>query len=483
MQKPGGLQGIGPLRAQRLLAIFSLRIAPALTAGAIVGSHTMRLGDGLLVAAAMLVAARTLDPGRELSRLMPLASLINWTLMPVAGLALAWLVCLPLRPLDLGVLPPALLGSLLVLTLGSWAVTRFERRVEARVALIGVPALARSLARELEANGIRRYRVVGWIDPGAPDLIPEVRRLGSLSEVGEIVARERVDLIINAVGEDGAASADAQRGITSLDVVEQVATACLGQRVRLIGLNQFHEEVFGHVPLATLDAAFFQYLMHPRFSGGSSLAKRALDLTLGGLAAIAFAPLMAAAALAIKLGDGGPVLFRQKRIGAGGEPFEIVKLRTMRVNADNGEAAWSSSDDDRITRVGKILRRTHLDEVPQLWNVLRDEMSLVGPRPEQPDLVAQLEWQIPFYDRRELVKPGITGWAQIRCGYAGSEEGTAWKLCHDLYYLKHRSAALDAMIVLQTLVTAVHDVQFAVRPPDENFVVGAVRAADAEAAA
>ena len=403
MESSGGLQGIGPLRAQQLLAAIGLRVAPALTAGAIVGTHTMRPGDGILVAATMLIAARALDPGRELSRLMPLASLINWTLMPAAGLALAWLVCLPLRPLALGVLPPALLGALLVLALGAWVVNRFERRVEARVALVGTPALARSLGRELEANGIGRYRVVGWIDTGSPDLIPEVTRLGWLSEVGEIVERERIDLIVNAVGEDGSGSAEARRSMSSLDVVEEIATVCLGSSVRLIGLNQFHEEVFGHVPLATLDAAFFQYLMHPRFRGGSSVAKRVLDLVVGGLAAIVLAPVLAVAGLAVKLGDGGPVLFRQQRIGGGGEEFEIIKLRTMRVDADNGGAAWSRDNDDRVTRVGKILRRTHVDELPQLWNVLRGEMSLVGPRPEQPDIVSKLEWQIPFYDRRELV--------------------------------------------------------------------------------
>ncbi len=479
MEDQGGSQNIGPLRAQQLLAVAGLRVAPALTAGAIVATHTMRIGDGVLVAAAMLVAARVLDPGRELARLMPLANLINSLLMPVAGLALAWIVCLPLKPLALAELPPALLGSLLVLALGIWSVHRFERRVEARVALVGAPALARSLARELEANGVGRYRVVGWIDAGSPDLVSDVPRLGGVADVGEIVAREQIDLIVNAAG-DGPANANGNRSVLSaVDVVEQVATACLGQGVRLIGLNQLHEEVFGHVPLATLDAAFFQYLMHPRFRGGSSVAKRVLDLLIGGLAAIVLSPVLAVAAIAIKLGDGGPVLFRQRRIGAGGREFEIVKLRTMRVDAGNGAAAWSHDGDDRVTRVGRILRRTHLDEVPQLWNVLRDEMSLVGPRPEQPAIVSDLEWQIPFYDRRELVKPGITGWAQIRCGYAGSEEGTAWKLCHDLYYLKHRSAALDAMILVQTLVTAVHDVQFAVRAPDENFVLDAVRASDA----
>jgi exopolysaccharide biosynthesis polyprenyl glycosylphosphotransferase len=474
MDNPGGSHSIGPLRAQQLLAFAGLRVAPALTAGAIVCSHTMQIGDGILVAACMLVAARALDPGRELSRLMPLASLVNWMLMPAAGLGLALLVSVALRPLSLTEVPSALLGSLLVLALGAWVVTRFERRVEARVAVVGPPTLARSLARELELTGIGRYRVVGWIDAGAPDLVPDMPRLGPLAEIGEIIGRDQIDLIVNAAGED-AGDEQRPRSLSSHDVVEQVAASCLGQDVRLIGLNQLHEELFGHVPLATLDAAFFQYLMHPKFRGGSQFGKRALDLAVGGLAAIFFAPLLAMAAIAIKLSDGGPVLFRQRRVGAGGRDFEIVKLRTMRVNADSRGAEWSRENDDRVTKVGKILRRTHLDEVPQLWNVLRDEMSLVGPRPEQPDIVAQLEWQIPFYDRRELVKPGITGWAQIRCGYAGTEEGTAWKLCHDLYYLKHRSCALDAMIVMQTLVTAVHDVQFAVRAPDENFVLDAVR--------
>jgi exopolysaccharide biosynthesis polyprenyl glycosylphosphotransferase len=475
---------MGPLRAQQLLALGALRLAPALTAGAIVYSHTRRLGDGLLVAAAMFVAAGTLDPGRSLTRLMPLAGMINRMLIPVAGIALAWLVALPLRPIALDELPAALLGSLLVMTLGAWIVAGFERRVEARIAVVGAPRLARSLSRELQLTGVGRYRVVGWIDSGAPDLVDEVPRLGALSEVGEIVDRWRIDLIVNAVGEDPATRGEeGRRGITSLDAVEQVASACLGKSVRLIGLNQLYEDLFGHVPLATLDAAFFQYLMHPRFRGGSQVAKRVLDFAVGGAAALALAPVMAVAAIAIKLGDGGPVLFRQRRVGAGGQEFEIVKLRTMRVDADRDGAEWSRKDDERVTRVGKLLRRTHLDEVPQLWNVLRDEMSLVGPRPEQPSIVAQLEWQIPFYDRRELVKPGITGWAQIRCGYAGSEEGTAWKLCHDLYYLKHRSAALDAMIILQTLVTAVHDVQFAVRPPDEHFVLEAVRSGEPEAVA
>ena len=137
--------------------------------------------------------------------------------------------------------------------------------------------------------------------------------------------------------------------------------------------------------------------------------------------------------------DGGPALFAQVRIGEGGQRFRLHKLRTMRVGAD-ASAQWACPDDPRITRIGAWLRRTHLDELPQLVNVLRGEMSLVGPRPEQPEFVDRLEQILPFYQRRHLMRPGITGWAQVRCGYAGSDVGSAWKLCHDLYYAKHRSA-------------------------------------------
>jgi exopolysaccharide biosynthesis polyprenyl glycosylphosphotransferase len=455
--------------------MWGLRVAPAAVAAAVVLSHTGRPGDALVVAGSMLVTAHFLEPSRYLAHLMPLASFVVRTLVPLAGFALALAIALALRPIPLTAVYPALLSALGVLAIAAWLVARFERDVEVRIALVGSPRLARSLANEIKLTGIDGYRVIGWVDNGGERRRSGARRLGSLDEIAEVVESERIDLIVNAAGEDAVGTRAAPRVASALDVVEAVS-AMLGGEVRLIGLNQFHEEVFGHVPLATLNAAFFQYLMHPRFRGGSDFTKRVGDLVVGGLAAVALAPFVAIAALAIKLSDGGPVFFRQVRVGAGGRDFEIVKLRTMRIDAEaSGQAQWSSSDDQRITPVGRFLRRTHLDEVPQLINILRNEMSLVGPRPERPEIVARLEWQIPFYDRRELVKPGITGWAQVRCGYAGSEEGTAWKLCHDLYYLKHRSFALDAMIVLQTLVTAVYDARFSVRMPDEAFVLDAVR--------
>ena len=131
----------------------------------------------------------------------------------------------------------------------------------------------------------------------------------------------------------------------------------------------------------------------------------------------------------------------------------MYKLRTMRERPDNDAERWCAVDDPRITRVGRVLRSLHLDELPQLYNVLRGEMSIVGPRPEQPEIVSRLEAGITFYSRRHLIKPGLAGWAQLRCGYARSERGSAWKLCHDLYYLKHQSLRFDMVILMRTFLT------------------------------
>jgi lipopolysaccharide/colanic/teichoic acid biosynthesis glycosyltransferase len=211
--------------------------------------------------------------------------------------------------------------------------------------------------------------------------------------------------------------------------------------------------------------------MHPNFRAASPTSKRIFDLVVGAMIGLLMLPFLALAAVAIKLGDRGPVFYRQRRLGEHGKSFDIVKLRTMKVDAHAGPAKWAAADDERITRVGRVLRRTHLDEIPQLLNVLRGEMTLVGPRPEQPDIVVKLERRFPHYTRRHLVKPGLTGWAQLRCGYAGSELGTAWKLCHDLYYVKKRSVLVDALILAETAVVAFLDAHRALRAPRERFLL------------
>jgi len=233
-----------------------------------------------------------------------------------------------------------------------------------------------------------------------------------------------------------------------------------------------YEETFGHVPVGVMDAAWYRYIMHPRFRASGPHSKRVFDLVVGTLIALFFLPVMLVAAIAIKVSDRGPVFYRQRRLGEMGEEFEILKLRTMRPDAEANGPQWAEVDDLRVTRVGRILRRTHLDEVPQLWNVLRGEMTLVGPRPERPEMVGELERRFKHYTRRHLVKPGIAGWAALRCGYAGSDIGTAWKLCHDLFYIKRRSMLADALILAETGVEVFRDAHRALRAPDERFLLG-----------
>jgi lipopolysaccharide/colanic/teichoic acid biosynthesis glycosyltransferase len=193
------------------------------------------------------------------------------------------------------------------------------------------------------------------------------------------------------------------------------------------------------------------------------------DLAVAATLLTLLAPLLGVLILLVRR-DGGPGVFQQVRIGERGRPFRLYKLRSMRVGADS-TAQWAAVDDPRITRLGVFLRNTHLDEIPQLVNVLRGEMSLVGPRPEQPAFVDRLERRLPFYQRRHLMRPGITGWAQVRCGYAGSDVGSAWKLCHDLYYARHRSFGLDLLILCETLATLVFKRDPVLSPESFAYVV------------
>jgi lipopolysaccharide/colanic/teichoic acid biosynthesis glycosyltransferase len=255
--------------------------------------------------------------------------------------------------------------------------------------------------------------------------------------------------------------------VPRMQVFEEIAASCLHLPVRLRELSGFYEEVFGHVAVAEINAAWFQWIVHPKYRAGHSLGERVLDLVVAAVVGVVALPLLGLLALIIRR-DGGPALFRQPRIGEGGREFTILKLRTMRVGAP---PEWATESDTRVTAIGRFLRRTHLDELPQILNVLRGEMSIVGPRPEQPEFVDRLEQVVPFYQRRHLMKPGITGWAQVRCGYAGSEVGSAWKVCHDLYYLKHRSLSLNLVILAETLRTLVADPQYSAEPQSVHFIL------------
>jgi exopolysaccharide biosynthesis polyprenyl glycosylphosphotransferase len=188
-------------------------------------------------------------------------------------------------------------------------------------------------------------------------------------------------------------------------------------------------------------------------SRGALFAKRVLDLAVAATGLLLGAPVMLLVALAVRLDSPGPVFFRQDRVGRGGREFTLWKFRSMRTDAEAGGAQWAVKADPRVTRVGRFIRKTRLDELPQLWNVLVGDMSLVGPRPERRLFVEQLKEQIPLYEQRLVVRPGLTGWAQIKAPYASSFEESLEKLKFDLYYIKNLSLFLDISILLSTART------------------------------
>jgi len=185
-----------------------------------------------------------------------------------------------------------------------------------------------------------------------------------------------------------------------------------------------------------------------------SRLKRAIDVAASLGLLVFLAPLLALTALAIKIDSRGPVFYRQKRVGHGGDVFEVFKFRSMRTDAEKDGPQYASINDDRITRIGGLIRKTRIDEIPQAMNVLRGEMSFVGPRPERPEFVAVLEREIPHYHARHLVKPGITGWAQVKYEYAATVEGASEKLRYDLFYIRNFTLLLDIMIILMTIRVA-----------------------------
>jgi exopolysaccharide biosynthesis polyprenyl glycosylphosphotransferase len=463
------------LTAQRIYGWSAFGVAPALVAGAMAGDHMKSFGKGAIVFLAVFLFSLLLENDRRPLHLMPLAALVVRAVTPAVGLATALLVFAAA-----GAPEPAV--DMLVPLAGAWIATvvavglnrQFQSSRQVRIALIGSPGIAIGLDYELQAARIRGYKVIGWLgdhhNGGQSDGGP--RCLGDLGDVREIVGRHSIELLVHS---NGAATAISQPQISRLELFEWVASTCLDLPVRLIEATQLYEDLLGHVPLGQSNSAWFQYLMHPRYRAGSPLSKRLFDIVVGALMLVALAPVLLVLAIAIKLQDRGPILYRQRRVGEGGREFDMIKLRSMKVTSEDEGARWASAEDRRVTPLGKVMRRLHLDEMPQLWNVLRGEMTIVGPRPERRELIVDLEGRLAYYDRRHLVKPGLAGWAQARCGYGGTDEGTSWKLCHDLYYLKHRSLYFDCLVLIENVrVSFGGTVQFGLDTPQEQFILGQI---------
>jgi lipopolysaccharide/colanic/teichoic acid biosynthesis glycosyltransferase len=219
-------------------------------------------------------------------------------------------------------------------------------------------------------------------------------------------------------------------------------------------LATFYEYEFGKVATSELSSSWFLFDVAEIHGIAYRASKRLFEATIAAAILVAAAPVMPLICAAIKRSSPGPLLFRQERVGRNGRIFSVVKFRTMEPDSDRAPG-WAGASQMRVFPAARWLRKFRLDELPQLWNVVRGDLSLVGPRPEQPTIVSDLEKSIPFYGKRHVVRPGLTGWAQVNFGYGGSESGSVTKLQYDLYYVKHQSLRLDWRILLATVRTVI----------------------------
>ena len=265
--------------------------------------------------------------------------------------------------------------------------------------------------------------------------------LGDYSEIPALCRKEKVGRIIVAL--------DERRGKFP---VEQLLL-CRLKGIRVDDGMTFTEELAGKLSVENLRPSSLIFSDGFKRSGIFRRLKRGFDVVLSSLGIVVTMPVILLISAAIKLDSSGPVLYKQDRVGKDGRIFRVLKFRSMRKGAEPNGPVWADVSDDRTTRVGKVIRKLRLDEIPQMMNVLRGEMSFVGPRPERPFFVEQLRKELPYYFQRHTVKPGITGWAQIKYPYGASKEDALEKLKYDFYYIKHMSFIFDLMITMETIKT------------------------------
>jgi sugar transferase (PEP-CTERM system associated) len=309
-----------------------------------------------------------------------------------------------------------------------------------RVLVLGAGSRAQRL-RELGERPECGFAIVGYIGMGeGTPAVEEAIARSAIHNLTRFVENLGVSEVVLALEE--------RRNALPLKDLLRIKTA----GVHVNDFSSFLERETGRVDLDTVNPSWL--IFSDGFSSGravSSVAKRIFDLTASALLLAIAVPIIVLFALLVKLDSRGPAFFRQTRVGLYGEKFDVIKLRSMRTDAELAGAQWASRNDPRVTRIGKFIRKVRIDELPQVWTVLKGEMSFVGPRPERPEFVADLEDQLPYYAERHMVKPGITGWAQVNYPYGASIEDSRHKLEYDLYYAKNYTPFLDLLIILQTL--------------------------------
>jgi sugar transferase (PEP-CTERM system associated) len=283
--------------------------------------------------------------------------------------------------------------------------------------------------------------LAGFVQPASDIMtVSEDRVVGHVEEIARLVQQQRASQLVVAVTE--------RRGV--LPVKELLL--CKLNGIEVLDSPSFYEKLSGKLLIENIQPSWFIYSNGFRITVVKRLYKRFLDILFSLAGLLLALPLFPLVALLVRIDSPGPVLFRQVRVGEKGREFDILKFRTMRQDAESlTGAVWAQRNDPRITRIGGMLRKTRLDELPQLLNVLKAEMSFIGPRPERPEFVERLTERIPYYNKRHFVKPGLTGWAQICYPYGASEEDALEKLRYDLFYIKNYSFLLDLFIVLETV--------------------------------
>jgi sugar transferase (PEP-CTERM system associated) len=371
----------------------------------------------------------------------------------VQALGLAWIAL----AIAFYALPPLMIGrsvSLIALPLAltlmvAWRLTIHwllgHPQIGERILIVGSGDMAIDVARETLDRPDAGFRIVGFVDDD-PALLGKSlinpRVVGSTSQLPGLVRSENIDRIVVAIGD--------RRGQFP---TEQLLRLSLSGNVSIEECASFYERLTGRVSLDMVRPSWLIFSGRGRQAPLNLVARSVMHRVTALIGAILSLPVAIVTVLLIKIDSRGPVLYKQERVGKNGRPFTLMKFRSMRTDAEKDGPVWASTTDSRTTRVGRIIRKIRVDEIPQFWNILRGDMNFVGPRPERPHFVAQLAQEIPFYEQRHLIAPGLTGWAQIKYPYAASIEDARQKLEYDLFYIKNQGLTLDAAILFETIKT------------------------------
>ena len=310
------------------------------------------------------------------------------------------------------------------------------------IVIIGSDRSGEIICDEIEDN--LEYRVIGFLDNN-PELegtcVKQYPVLGDCSYLTGMAERKEIDVAV--------VSSDYER----FDALLKSVLVIKMKGISVYDIPTFYEKITGKVPVEYLKDSWFVYT--PLSGVGSNIytqkLERFLDIVISGFGLILAFPIGLITAISIKFDSRGPALYTQRRVGKNGKCFNLIKFRSMKSNAEIDGITWASENDHRITRIGKTIRKLRIDEIPQMWNVLKGDISFIGPRPERPEFVKLLKEDIPYYLLRHSVKPGITGWAQVNYKYGSSKDDALEKLKYDFYYIKNKSLLLDFHIILRTI--------------------------------